>query len=104
MNNNQVYGPVKCPHCGSTHIEFVTEYHKCIWLRLLVAILVVIMSIFLVRYLIAEIGGADSSDEMQRLVIFAVLYVLFQLAVWITESKTHIQGICRDCGNIWLLN
>lgn len=104
MNTNPTYGGIRCPRCGSSNLEFVTEYHKCIWLRIVVTILVVLLGVFVVRYLTASISGRNGADDMRAILIIAVFYILFQLSVWLTESKTHVQGICRDCGNIWLLN
>ncbi len=105
ISENPLEGrPVICPKCGSVHIEFVTEYHKCIWLRLLVSILVILMGYFLLNYITSAINGANGYDYLRGLIIVAIFYIIFQLSVWLTESKTHVQGVCRDCGNIWLLN
>lgn len=105
MNKSPIYEAVKCPRCGSTHIEFITEYHKHIWLRLLVLILGAVCIIFAIRYSISFIRFENGNfDDLRVVIIVGVFYIIFQLAIWIGESKTHVQGICRDCGNIWLLN
>lgn len=104
MNNNQVYEPVKCPHCGSTRIEFLTEYHRCIGLRVICIICAALFVFFFVGHLFSMPTGENREFSIAAMCIAGFFVVAFLIAVWITESKTHIQGICRDCGNIWLLN
>ena len=48
---------VRCPRCGSLHIEFVTEYHKCVWLRLIASALIILIGIFAISYLANTILG-----------------------------------------------
>lgn len=95
---------VRCPRCGSLHIEFVTEYHKCVWLRLIASALIVLIGIFAISYLADTILGIEDKGDMILLIFTTMSYLLIQVAVYYTESKTHVQGVCRDCGNIWLLN
>ena len=101
--NNQTIA-VRCPRCGSLHIEFVTEYHKCVWLRLIASALIILIGIFAISYLADTILGIEEKGDMILLIFTTMSYLLIQVAVYYTESKTHVQGICRDCGNIWLLN
>ena len=95
---------LRCPHCGSTHIEFVTEYHKCIWLRLICSALLTITAILFLSYLASTIIGKDTDGELLLIIFIGISYLLVQAAVFYTESKTHVQGVCRACGHIWLLN
>ena len=95
---------LRCPHCGSTHIEFVTEYHKCIWLRLICNAFLIIISILFVSYLANAIIGRDADGELPLIIFIGILYLLIQAVVFYTESKTHVQGVCRACGHIWPLN
>ncbi len=105
INSNPLYQPILCPQCGSTKIEFVTEYHKHIWLRAITYIPAIIFIIFLIQYIISRINLTFKDyTDLVIAITAAVFYIGLQIAVWFGESKTHIQGVCRDCGYIWQLN
>lgn len=104
MNTNPVYGQVKCPHCGSTHIEFLTEYHRCIGMRVICIIFAALFVFFIVGYLFSMPTGENREFSIAAMIVSGFFVVAFTIAIWIKESKTHVQAVCRDCGNIWLLN
>lgn len=137
---------IKCPHCGSRSLAFVTEYHKSIGLRVIELVLTVWIFIALLSHipnilynaLIAKIKfpssaqteiiddsayassifdnnllypaqtTSDIDEEIETsiiaIVIPVIFYYLVKLAIYGIESKTHVQAICKDCGNLWLLN
>ena len=94
------YRPVVCPQCGSVHFEFVTEYHKCIGLRVIAALLLAVcIMLAVISFMVSDVNIPPA-----LIAVFLVCYLLFQVAVWTGESRTHVQGVCRDCGFIWLIN
>ena len=100
---------VVCPKCGSREVAFVTEYHKCIYLRIITLVLAVIL-IILLRFVCQKsifdffTSGVVDGSGYFFLFSFGIVILGLIIAIWIAESKTHVQGICRDCGHIWLLN
>ena len=94
------YRPVVCPQCGSVHLEFVTEYHKCIGLRVIAALLLAVcIMLAVISFMVSDVNIPPA-----LIAVFLVCYLLFQVAVWTGESRTRVQGVCRDCGFIWLIN
>ena len=102
--NNSTYGQIRCPHCGSSYIEFVTEYHKCVAMRVLCIIFAVIFVFVFVSHLFSMPTGENREVSISLMCISGFFFAAFMIAIWIKESKTHVQGVCRDCGHIWLLN
>lgn len=105
FNTNPKYTAVVCPQCGSKNIEFVTEYHKCILARILSAlffVMAIIAAYFEITDLISNFESNGVSTFTLILSVFA--YFITQCYIVFVESKTHVQGVCRDCGNIWLIN
>ena len=142
MSNN----PIFCPNCRSLNVEFVTEYHHAIGLRILKKLLIIGMFVagflFAINLLPSLFPDTDKSNTNQTKNIFVleedapssafpqptafisqesntpskeslyffILIVLLignfilDIIIYVTESKTHVQAICRDCGEIWLLN
>ena len=142
MSNN----PIFCPNCRSLNVEFVTEYHHAIGLRILKKLLIIGMFVagflFAINLLPSLFPDTDKSNANQTKNIFVleedapssaipqptasisqesntpskeslyffILIVLLignfilDIIIYVTESKTHVQAICRDCGEIWLLN
>ncbi len=95
-----VYRPVVCPRCGSVHLEFVSECHKSIGLRVISVILLAVC----IMLAVASIATPDAIFPPELIAVFIAFYLLFQIAAWARESRTHVQGVCRDCGFIWLLD
>ena len=93
------YRPVVCPRCGSAHFEFITEYHKRIGLRVVSAFLLAVC----IMLAVISFMDPDINIPPALIAVFLVCYLMFQIAVWTGESRTHVQGVCRDCGFIWLI-
>ena len=58
-------------------------------------------------YISQEADNPTPSKESLYLFILVVLLIgnfILDIIIYVTESKTHVQAICRDCGEIWLLN
>lgn len=99
--------PIVCPICGSVHLAFVTEYHKALTLRILrLVIALIAASVF--AYNCHSIFVELKKPEFGS--IFIPLFFLILIAVVISwfiiaiESKTHVKAICKECGNLWLLD
>ncbi|MBQ7923816.1 MAG: hypothetical protein IJ329_00765 [Clostridia bacterium] len=48
QSNNPTFTPISCPNCKSKNIKFITEYHKCISLRI-VTLFCAIIAVVLFR-------------------------------------------------------
>lgn len=123
--------PITCPRCGSKEIAFVSEYHKAWALRIIKFILITIIiglliSIFpnLLEKISTQAESYGVIDNIQSgsgtpsniettnpinnkiafLIISALGLFCVETTIQRTESKTHIQCICKDCGNHWLHN
>lgn len=93
------FTPIFCSRCGSLNLAFVTEYHKAIGLK--------ILCLLLALGIIGSIVGAILAKEITILIVTFILFFIWlacQIIVYDIESKTHVQCICRDCGNVWLHN
>jgi len=104
MNTNTNYKPITCPICGSKEIAFIPEFHKCILLRIIRTVLIIALitiSIFYLPHIFAN-------KTNQTLIIIEIVVLLVFLGIdaliKINEEKSHIKGICRNCGNIWLID
>ena len=121
---------ITCPRCGGTSVEFVSEYHKCIWLKffrnlfLIAAIAFFVLYLFLFLQNMTDIFAAVvkaieeniTSDRNPNQLIgtydiflylaaaLVVVSFIMQIVIYFAERRTHVQGICRDCGYIWRLN
>lgn len=116
MNTNPLHKPITCPQCGRREIAFVTEYHKCIGLRIarnacLILSISILYLLFSPAVLCVAGSAAGSSTNYFRPGAIYVIPILLILAaiitsifIYIIERKTHIQAICRDCGHLWLVN
>lgn len=98
---------IKCPNCGSVELAFVTEYHRAIGTKIISSILFLIATGTLLSVLISLITKTKTEADGVFIAIIFICYIMAlfcRCIAYITESKTHVQAICRDCGNIWLLN
>jgi hypothetical protein len=91
--------PIVCPHCGSKNLAYVSEYHKSIVGRIFTAIF-----LFLSIVLIGSSMLGNNSNTNSIATAFSAATLLFYVMVLIIESRTHVKAICKDCGNIWLLD
>lgn len=107
--------PIKCPHCKSQNLTFVSEYHKALILRIIRNVLIAIaaMLIILNTYFVIQDQLSDNKaykyiDSWSEPSFVAVICILLMIGIGltifinITESKTHVRAICRDCGNVWI--
>lgn len=94
------YQPIVCPICGSVSLAFVTNAHKAIAAK----IGALVSLFFFVYFSFIAITNSNQNEDFGKAVIAFVVYAVFQIYIFITESTTHVQAICRDCGHIWLLN
>ena len=91
--------PILCPHCKSRNIAFVTEYHKEIVLHIFAFIAGILAVIFGINVFY---GRNDSSIGV--FIFFAAVFLFIEIAILTSESKTHVECICKDCGHTWLHN
>lgn len=99
--------PITCPRCGSTELAFVTHYKKELLLRI-ACLICAIISLFIFITNIAPSVFIPSSSLAPKdtisFFIFAVFAIIFWIGILLRESETHVQAVCKNCGNIWLLN
>lgn len=101
---------LRCPHCCGNNLAFITEYHKSVVGRLFATIFLAVTIFLLIdsaTFYLAQVIKLKSNAELENVgTIFtcALLYVCTKTMYTATESKTHIQAICKDCGNHWLMN
>lgn len=95
--------PIKCPHCGSLKLEFVSEIHKCAILRFFAGVVLLIIAFLTMDTLVSIFLNPEKVNVMAWM-FFVVIYAILKMIIGAKESKSHVQGICRDCGTIWLLN
>lgn len=92
------FTPIFCSRCGSLNLAFVTEYHKCLGARICQLLLAGI-----ILFAVLTNIGSKEWDDVLIVSFFSLALIFFiQIAIIIAESKTHVQCVCRDCGNVWL--
>ncbi|MBQ8291882.1 MAG: hypothetical protein IJX88_05205 [Clostridia bacterium] len=124
---------LRCPYCKCDDLAFTTEYHKALWLRSIKSVITTLYVLFII-VLIASIMGDFGTSVLKMLTgifkivgvqlldstnklpdshtkVFFILAIIFYVIrsvldgyITAVESKTHVQAICRVCGNLWLLN
>lgn len=101
--------PITCPHCGSRELAFITEYHKALFAKLLSAVFVaIIIFTFFVQdfeyIFIYSLTDTKYEFDGSKYIALGIALFFTKIGEYITESRTHIQVICKDCGNQWLFN
>ena len=96
MEEMPTYEPIVCPCCKSKNLAFITEYHKAIGAKVLEAIFLFITIVILIS------SGFDFEEVGPIFVCFIFATLITHLYIAMTESKTHVQCICKDCGHTWL--
>lgn len=97
--------PLHCPHCGSEHLVFVSEYHKFISFRIargFVSFAIIILALLTIPNLFLEPDRTPIAAPF--LIIAMIAWGFLSLRILVGESKTHTKVICRDCGLIWLID
>ncbi len=96
--------PTICPKCGKQEIVFLTEHHKCLAARIFQSAIFVAFSIIFIVF-IQDLFTTQSEQNLSfYLMGLIVAFSICQIAKHVIENQTHIQCVCRNCGNIWLLN
>lgn len=97
---------LRCPVCGGIDLAFVTEYHKASG----AAMMAKICKGFSIVALVAAAWDLfqQNTENIDSYLLVAILFgignLIFDAIKRSTESKTHVQAICKDCGHLWLLN
>lgn len=92
---------LRCPHCHFDDLAFVTEYHKAYVWRFFESLCIPICIFIAIMHLS---GQMVQSTAIPGMIFFAILWFIFHSIRCYVESKTHVQAICRVCGELWLLN
>lgn len=100
-SNDLPIKPIICPRCKSKEINTITEYHKSLLCRTIKTILLIIIT-WIVFSNIKNILAGEISNIAYLFFVLIPAFFLTEIAQQIIESKTHIQCICKDCGNHWL--
>lgn len=93
--------PIICPICGNYELSFVTDYHKSIWLKLVNNIILILLFITIIINFSKIISG---EIDLTIIILLVSIYTLLNIVIYLTESKTHVKAICRQCGHIWLID
>ena len=94
--------PITCPRCGKRELAFVTEYHQAIGLRILAIVFGALCLFSAIANL--SILTAKNDNNFGGVIIFGIACLVVKAIQYAVESKTHVQVICKECGNLWLLN
>ena len=97
--------PVHCPRCKSRNVKFLTEYHKCLWLRFFSGLFLIAAVTLCFLGIAASLSTKKSSGtpaEYEFGALCAVASLVFYTIRLYRESKTHIQCVCPDCGAVWI--
>ena len=88
--------PIVCPHCKSKELAFVTEAHKAIVAR--------VFELLCIFFGFVVILGSwnDLEGATFTLLYLSISVLLLRIYIFYAESKTHVQCICKECGNVWL--
>ena len=101
MNEIEDKRPVICPKCGSKEIAIITDYHKCIWMKVITNCVIVAIIISFTF----ELTKLNKGEFDYTIIVgLMIVYIALSIIIYFTESKTHAKAICRDCGHIWLLD
>ncbi len=91
-----------CPKCGSTQIKFNKNSHKIIILAKIILVICVCISIVLVSYgSTRSVLDTSAGIFMGIGASFAAIAVGIAIFIFIKDSKSTTQAICKDCGEIW---
>lgn len=99
--------PIVCPICGSVHLAFVTEYHKALALRILrlvIALIAAAVFAYNCYSIFVELKKPEFGSTFIPLFFLILIAVVISWFIIAIESKTHVKAICKDCGNLWLLD
>ena len=102
MNEIPKNAPIVCPQCGSKEIAIIGEVHKNIGARVIACIVLLVTLALAFVDLKNTLKGGNS--YLALVIVFAALFFLILIFIWISESKSHAKAICRDCGHIWLID
>ena len=106
--------PISCPYCKSREIAFVTEYHKAIIWRIIATVIKLIITLIIVTSipdlfsdLLAYINSPynrtpDYKFDYNGILFLINGYVITKIIIHIIEARTHVECICKDCGQVWL--
>lgn len=92
--------PIRCPSCNSREIAFVTEYHRCIGLRILFYFMLAVCFVICGLEFSNFIKGGEVS---YMFFVFPIILIAIRVIISVIESHTHVLGICRDCGCQWIV-
>lgn len=85
-----------CPICGNEEIAFVSENHKCIGVRIFQLVLIII------ALTIATYCKWKLKSTGYIALVFSIPMLITQAYIYCTESRSHVQCICKECGYVWL--
>ena len=116
---------LRCPHCKGDDLAFVTEYHRAdlarscrFFVRVLLVFFILaflthletVLAKNMVQAFFALFDSNTSTEQVQYgtfipiIIIFGIISFSLSCYIAYVERRTHVQAICRVCGNLWLLN
>lgn len=99
-----------CPVCGKQELAYVPEYHKCVGTRIAIGLFKLLAWGCFILTIIRTLNGITIGEAMEidteflpGIFIFLSAALILKGFVFDEESRTHIQGICKNCGHIWFI-
>lgn len=94
-----------CPVCGCRELAFVAEYRREIGLRIardiaLLGVLAMLIKDFVDIFQMKASSWGDGWF-VAGIITLGLLALYLHIRILITESQSHVQAICRDCGFSW---
>lgn len=106
MENQKLPTPITCPICGSRELAFVTEVEKSFIAKALCNPCLMLVMFFFIKIIMSTVIPSIEVLEVDigLFLIATVIYIGLNFFVYVTERKSHVCAICKNCGHIWTLD
>ncbi len=95
--------PIICPICGNTELSFVTEKNKNILIISLKTISIIVLFITCLVNFNQIINNNINSGTIIAITLSLFLFLICAIISTFFEHN-NIKAICKNCGNIWLID
>ncbi|MBQ7373043.1 MAG: hypothetical protein IJW64_00535 [Clostridia bacterium] len=94
--------PIQCENCSSKNIAIISEFHKEWGLRILNSFIKGILFIISFLTIYDAIENKKLGPGIVVIAILGLLIFMINAYIVASESKSHVQIVCKDCGHVWL--
>ena len=94
--------PIKCKNCSSKNIAIISEFHKEWGLRILNTFFKNLLFFISAFTIWNTIKNKQLSTGILAIIVLALVIFIINTYIIISESKSHVQIVCKDCGHVWL--